>query len=182
MWRKLGAEKEGVSYGSDGFTRQHKVGKPPFSYPALVGHTLAVMSRSLQHTYHVHWEAASSSKKQRARSMPLWSYEKYSCGNKKRTFLKMQNSILLGANWVVKNALHKNQRGWQAQWEVDVSPSFDLGPGIGSKMNEKLKSPSIHLFFAASGLEPDRSTDSRGCIYMWKNVGRRLLKTWDIKN
>lgn len=35
MGRKLGADKEDVSYGRDGFTRQHEVGKPPFSYPAL---------------------------------------------------------------------------------------------------------------------------------------------------
>lgn len=76
-------------------------------------------------------DAAGSSKKHRTSSMLLSSYEKYSCGNKKRTFLKRQNSVLLGAKCVVRNALYK-KRGGQARCEVSVSPFFDLGPDLGS--------------------------------------------------
>lgn len=53
------------------------------------------------------------------------------------------------------------------QQEVDVNPFSALGPGLVT-YEWKTQILSIHLFFAESGLEPDRRANGRGYIYTWK--------------
>lgn len=77
----------------------------------------------------------------------------------------MQNSVLLGVNFVVKNVLHKKERGRYVQHEASASPVFDLVQ-IQGHMNEKPKSYIFISSLGTLGSEPNCGAKSHAQIHM----------------